>query len=630
MASNQKPKSTFNYKVFYLPGALLVLIILAALFQYVWKNALPFPFAWIPLAIGGYVVTRSTVEATIAKKKITAGMLVVTALIGTTAVGEYLSGAIVSFMMIFGEFLEDLTMEKTKNAVRELIRLVPTTCRKMMDGEFRVVSIRELRKGDLIQVQPGEKIAVDGVILKGQAAINEAAITGESMPVDKTVGDQVFVGTLNENGVIEIETSKLGGDTVLGTIIKTVKAAQENKGQAQRTADKFAEYFLPIILSICAITYLLTFDIMRVMTILVIACPCALVLATPTAVIASVGNRAKRGVLIKGGVALEACAKVTTLCLDKTGTITKGTPEVVGEFVQTSVAPEELYAAIALAEKNSGHPIAKALMRYLTEQKGVALDGIPNAEFEMLFGRGVRVTEQGELFEVSNRKVLADVTNDRSEAEDFVSKHEALGHTALLVVKSGRVLGGVAVADTIRDNVSEAMKRLKAAGIRRIVMLTGDNEYTAKAICAEAGIDEFRANLLPEQKLDAIRELQQKGEVVAMVGDGVNDAPALVLADVGIAMGAAGTDVAVEASSITLMADDIGMLPATFALCRRTFFIIKQNIWVFAFFVNVVGVLLSGMGFLNPILAAIIHNASSIFVVLNSSRLLGWRYETER
>ncbi len=629
-AQKAKKKSSFNFKVFIFPAVLAVLIVLGALFDYLWVGVIPFPVSILPLVLGGVFVIKSTVQATIAKKKITAGMLVVLALIGTTAVGEYLSGAIVAFMMIFGEFLEDLTMEKTKNAVRELIRLVPPTCRMLVDGEYKEVPLKSVRVGSMIQVRAGEKIAVDGVIKKGQAAINEASITGESMPADKTVGDKVFVGTLNETGVIEIEAEKLGSNTVLGKIIATVKAAQENKGDAQKSADVFAQYFLPIILVICVITFLITRDIMRVMTILVIACPCALVLATPTAVVASVGNRAKRGVLIKGGVAIETSAKVTTLCLDKTGTITNGTPEVIATQVAPGASEEEFLYSLAVCEKNSNHPIAKAVVSFLTGQKQMRMKDIPNAEFEMLFGRGVKAVDNGAVYEVSNKKLLEDAPAGADEIMPFVRQEESFGRTALVAVKDGRVLGALSVADTIRETVPASMQKLRDIGIQHIVMLTGDNEYTAKAICAEAGIDEFKANLLPEEKLDAIKEMKAKGEVVAMVGDGVNDAPALALADVGIAMGAAGTDVAIEAASITLMSDNIDALPAIFALCRRTYRIIQQNIWVFAVFVNVIGIALSGLGFLNPILAAIIHNASSIFVVLNSSRLLGWKFAGEK
>ena len=619
-----------NYQLVILPAfiGLLLIIILAALFEYVWPNVIPFQFELIPLILAGGYVFKSTFEATIALKKITAGMLVVLALIGCTYVGEYLAGAVVAFMMIFGELLEDLTMEKTKNAVRELVKLVPTTCRKLIDGEFKEIPIKQIRRGDIVQVITGERIPVDGTILKGHAAINEASITGESMPVDKSIDDNVFVGSLNENGVIEVQTVKIGGETVLGKIIKTVHMAQNNKGNAQKTADVFAKYFLPIILTICAVVWFLTFDIMRVMTILVIACPCALVLATPTAVVACVGNAAKRGVLIKGGVAVENCAKITTICYDKTGTITKGEPNVVDFIIFEENSEQEVLQAAAMAEKNSQHPIAKAIMKFVQEKDIINVAALPNADFEMLFGRGVKVKHDGAIYEVSNSKALADLGKRSEAAELYLASQEKLGRTTMIVIKDGLALGGIAVADIIREGVKDTMNQLRRSGIKRIIMLTGDNEVTAKAICDEAGITEYRANLLPDEKLKVIEQLKSEGEKVAMVGDGVNDAPALVLADLGIAMGAAGTDVAIEASSMALMSDSINMLPANFSLCKSTYRIVMQNIVFFAVLVNVVGVLFSGLGFLNPIMAAVIHNASSIFVVLNSSRLIGYKYRS--
>ena len=620
-------------KIYILPMTLLVLNILAIIFHFFIKISLPFPFEIIPLVIGGFIVIRSTLLATIKKRKVTAGLLVVLALIGTTYVGEYLSGSIVSFMMIFGEFLEDLTMKKTQNAVRSLIKLVPHKCRKKIGDKFELVSIREVRPGDIIQVIAGEKIPVDGIINNGQATINEAAITGESMPVDKSVHDKVFVGTLNENGVIEILTEKIGNETILGQIIKTVKNAQENKGNVQKTADRFAEFFLPTILFICFVTALLTKDIMRVMSILVIACPCALVLATPTAVIASVGNAAKKGVLIKGGVVIEEFAKVTTICFDKTGTITKGTPEVVDMFICDESKKQEFLETLAIVEKNSGHPIGKSIVKYLVNKENIDMNNIPNGEFDMLFGRGVKVKLDEKIYEVSNRRALEELNFEGSNSEkiyEFLDHEEKLGRTALVVLSNQNVLGCLSVADTVRPYIKDAINELKTLGIEDFIMLTGDNEYTASAICEEVGIEHFKANLLPQEKLDYIKKLQLEGKHVAMIGDGINDAPALTLANVGIAMGMAGTDIASDASDITLMSDRIDFLCETLALSKRTYFIIKQNIWVFAVLVNIIGILLSGLGFLNPIAAAIIHNASSIFVVLNSSRMLGYKYKNDR
>ncbi len=616
-----------KYKDFYFAGALLLLILLALVFEYAVK-ILPFDFAILPLIIGGGYVTWTTLEATIHLKKITAGIMVVLALIGTTYVGEYLAGAIVAFMMISGEFLENVTLNKTRNAVRALIKLVPETARKKIDGEYQEVSLKKIRVGDMLLVKPGERIAVDGVIVSGQAAINEASITGESMPVDKTAGDKVYVGTLNENGVLEIEAEKIGSDTTLGKIIRTVRMAQENKGNVQKIADRFAEYFTPVILLICAVVWFMTYDIMRVMAILVIACPCALVLATPTAVVASVGNAAKRGVLIKGGITIEKAAKITAVCLDKTGTLTVGKPKLVDIKTFNGVNESDVLTAAAIVEKNSQHPLAKAVLEY-AQTKG--LKSIPDSEdFSMMFGRGIKVKYNNILLEVSNSKALIDADIKASnDIVNYLKEQEQLGRTALIVIKDNTVIGGLAIADTIRSNMKEAIDLIRETGIKRVIMLTGDNEATAKAIAAQVGITEYYASLLPEDKLEIVKKLQGEGESVAMIGDGVNDAPALTLSDVGIAMGAVGTDVAIESSDIALMSDDMMMVSETFGLSKRTYGIIKQNIVLFAVIVNVAGVLLSSLGFLTPIVGAVIHNVSSIFVVLNSARMLTYTYNRQ-
>jgi heavy metal translocating P-type ATPase len=603
------------------------LILLSVLIDTILKIALPVPFAVLPLVLAGGYVIYTTWDAMLSARKITAGMLVVLALIGTTWVREYLSGAIVAFMMIFGESLEGLTTERTKNAVRDLIRLVPATCRKLVEGVFQEASIKTVRPGDIIQIIPGGRIPVDGVITKGQISINEASITGESMPADKGEGEMVYVGTFVENGVGEIRTEKIGNSTVLGRIIKTVHTAQENKGHYQKLADIYAAYFLPVIMAVCLLTGIVTRDIMRIMTILVIACPCALILATPTAVIASVGNAAKKGVVLKGGDAIEKLAKVTTICLDKTGTLTKGKPAVVAVMFCGEEA--EMLETLGIAEKNSQHPIAKAVLQYLKTDKNMDTDSLPDGAFEMLLGRGVQVVHEETLYEVSNWKCMEDMSEPSPDLISFLYEQEGFGRTVMIVSKNRKPLGVISVADTLRDGAFETIHRLKKMGISKIIMLTGDNESTARAICEEAGIDEFHANLLPDEKLNYLQELKKQGEKIAMVGDGVNDAPALALADVGIAMGGAGTEVAIETADIALMSDNINALPFTYALSKQTYRIIGQNIFVFACVVNVLGVTFSSLGFLNPVIGAIIHNASSVFVVLNSAKMLTWGKKLE-
>lgn len=620
VSSSKDQESFFSkYKKLSFPLLLAVMIFVTWL---LWRQGITARnWAVIPHIIGGTVIVWNTTLVTLAKRRITAGILVFMALIGTAYIHEYVAGAIVAFMMIFGEFLEEITLERTRNAVRELVNLAPDTARKNVNGEFKMVPVSEVQVDDIVLVQPGERIPVDGKIIKGQAAINESSITGESMPVDKETDDDVFVGTINENGVLEIQTEKVGQDTTLGKIIQVVRGAQENKGETQRTADHFAQYFVPVVLAICAVVWFLTTDLIRVMAVLVVACPCALVLATPTAVVASVGNAARRGGLIRGGISLEKAGVVDIICLDKTGTVTEGKPRVVNLTSFKGQKKEEVLKKALIAERDSQHPIAQAILDHGQKE---GFGSIPAAgDFEMLFGRGVRVKYSGEVIEVSNSRVLQEKDLDySSEVKDFLKKEERKGRTALVVLVNNTVIGGLSIADTIRPEVKGVVERFQVYGIKNILMLTGDNQATAKAIAQQAGITDYRANLLPEEKLAVIKELQEKGHTVAMVGDGVNDAPALTLADVGIAMGVIGTDVAVESSDIALMSDSLKLVPDLLILSKRTLRIIKQNIWVFAVLVNFLGVLASGLGHLSPIGAAIVHNMASVFVVVNSARLL--------
>lgn len=610
-----------RYRKWAFPSFLLVTI-LAGLIpgQEEW---LGFDIALIPMLVGGGFITYGTVIATLETRRVTAGVLVVIALIGTAFVGEYLAGAVVALMMIGGEFLEELTLEKTRNAVRELVRLVPDSARVLRDGAWVDTPVERLRPGDRVLVRPGERIPVDGKVHEGHAAVNQATLTGESMPVDKGPGDPVFVGTLNESGAIEIVAEKVGEETALGRIIQVVYEAQERKGGTQRIADRFATYFTPIILAICVAVWFGTGDLMRVMSVLVIACPCALVLATPTAVVAAVGNAAKRGVMIKGGVVLEVAGKIDTLLLDKTGTLTHGRPEVVAVAAFGGATEDQVIGLAAAAEEWSEHPIARAI---LSQARAHSLTWSRADNFTQVFGMGVHATLDGEVLRVGNRRLLqqADLT-DVTAGEQFLKAQEEQGRTALLVARGARVVGGIAVADTLRPDAAVAVQRIRDAGVQRVIMLTGDNEATARAIATQVGITEFRANLLPEEKLQVVEELKREGRTVAMVGDGVNDAPALMTADVGVAMGAVGTDVAFESAGIALMGDDLKMLSGILSLSRRTLNIIKQNIWLFAVVVNVVGIALASSGYLSPIAAAVVHNISSVFVVLNSARLLTYR-----
>lgn len=613
-----------QYKKLIFPGLLLGAIIASAFAGK--ENSLGFDWAVFPMLIGGGYITWSTLVAVLETKKITAGVMVVLALLGTGYVEEYLAGAIVAFMMIAGELLEDLTLDRTRHALGEIVKLAPSLAQVKGPAGFKVIPIEDVRVGDIVLVKPGERIPIDGEIIKGQAAINESSLTGESLPVDKSPGDQVFVGTLNEDGVLEIRTEKIGENTTLGRIITIIREAQGKKGAIQKTADKFAQYFTPVVLLICGLVWGVTQDLFRVMTVLVIACPCALVLATPTAVVASVGNAARRGGVIKGGVTLETAGKVTVVCLDKTGTVTEGDIRVVQVVSFSPLSKLDIVEKAALAEKFSQHPIGKAIWEYAVAS---GVGDIPDADdFKMLTGRGVEAVYQGVSIEVFNHRVLEEQKDcPNPDIRAFIKEEEQKGCTALLVLINQEIVGGISLADTMRKDAKRMVEQLKKIGIRKILMLTGDNEETARTIAGQAGITAYQADLLPEDKLRVIQELQAQGEVVAMVGDGVNDAPALMLADVGIAMGVIGTDVAIEAADIALLSENLSMIPEILSLSRITLSLIKQNIIVFAVGVNLIGVTLASSGFLTPIAGAVVHNLASLMVVSNSARLLAYRYE---
>ena len=630
-----KAQRASRYRKFLFPGFLLLLIALSTVDNYLVDLLAEDLFGIAGMLIGGGFIAYQTFIVVINKRRITAGVLVVLAIVGTAYVGEYLAGAVVAFMMIAGEFLEEITLDRTRNSVRELIHLVPETARLKQGETYREVAVGEVAVGDVVIVRPGERIPVDGEVVSGQAAVDESALTGESMPVDKAEGSAAFVGTLNKSGVLEVRAAKVGTDTMLGKIIRIVRESQENKGETQRLADRFATWFTPIVVSICVLVWFLNSGLdtdprlLRVMSVLVIACPCALVLATPTAVVATVGAAARHGALIKGGMVLENLARASVVCFDKTGTVTAGEPQVVDVTAFDSQPPGAVLRLAAIAEKHSGHPLGEAILaRAAADGAGTIPDG---SDFRMNFGKGIQIDYEGKRIEVANARYLDG--RDRSGApgvQEYLQAQESRGHTALLVSWDGEVIGGVALADTVRPEATSLAAQLKRLGVQRLVMLTGDNERTGRAIAEQVGIDEVRAGLLPEQKLQVIKDLQQAGETVVMVGDGVNDAPALTLADVGIAMGVAGTDVAVESADVALMADNLDLLPQLLRAARRTVGIVKQNIYLFAVLVNLAGVWLSGAGIFSPITAAVVHNLSSLVVVINSARLLHYRYADKR
>ncbi|MBS3949923.1 MAG: cation-translocating P-type ATPase, partial [Peptococcaceae bacterium] len=549
---NETEVSLFTHYRKWVFPVFLLLTILAALIPGQ-ERLLGLDIAVVPNLLGGAFIFYKTIVATLETRRITAGVLVVIALIGATYIGEYLAAAIVAFMMIAGEFLEEITLEKTRNAVRELVRLVPETALVLRDGQWVELSIDDLSPGDRVLVRSGERIPVDGKVVSGQGSVNQATLTGESMPVDKDIDAPVFVGTLLEAGALEVNVERVGEDSALGRIIQVVYEAQEKKGQTQRVADKFASYFTPVILLLSVVVWFATQDLIRVMSVLVIACPCALVLATPTAVVAAVGNAAKRGVMIKGGAVLELAGKINVLLLDKTGTLTRGQPEIVHVASLTGQSEAQIIAVSAAVEELSEHPISRAVIRY-ARNMGIAWK--PASEFRQVFGVGVQAVVENNHIQVGNRRILDQHSFvNKTDGQRFADEQESRGRTALLVAQGNIIIGGLAVADTIRPRAASAIRRIKEVGVENIIMLTGDNKMVASAIAEQVGITSLRADLLPEDKLQIVSALKAEGKTVGMVGDGINDAPALMLSDVGIAMGAAGTRVAMESAGIALMGD---------------------------------------------------------------------------
>ena len=476
----------------------------------------------------------------------------------------------------------------------------------------------ELVIGDCIIARPGERLAVDGIVVGGESAVDESPITGESIPLDKKHGDKVFAGSINQSGMLEVEARTVGDDTTLARIRRLVEEAQASQAPVQRIADKVAKWYVPAALLLAAVVWGLTGNVVRSITVLIVFCPCALVLATPTAIVASIGHAARRLILVKGGEFAEMVGQTHTVAFDKTGTLTIGKPTVAELVRLDSVAAPELLRLAASAERFSEHPISIALRR-AAERDQFAL--FEPSEFLSVAGCGVEAQVDGKRVQVGRVKWLQGKGVVLTlEGQGRAAELEAVGHTVLAVATDGRVAGLIAVRDVLRPEAREAVSRLKTQGVRP-VMLTGDNECAARAIAADAGIDEVHSGLLPEDKLRLVREWQAQGRCVAFLGDGINDAPAMAAADIGLAMGAAGTAVAPETSDIAFLSDDLTKMPEIIALSRRTLKVIRQNI-AFSVVLNIISVLAAGLGWISPIGGATLHESGAMAVILNAVRLL--------
>ncbi len=578
---------------------------------------------WIATALAAFPICVGAIKSLLTRR-LNAEVLVAIAVIAAASVGEFIAAGEVAFIMLLGEELENYTTRRARRSLGSLLSLVPAIAR-VRKGDVEIeLPAAAVKVGDLVVVRPGERIPVDGVVRSGIAAVNQAAVTGESMPVDKHPGDEVYVGTLADTGALIIEATRVGADTTLARIAQLVEDAQQHKAPIQRTLDRLATWLVPVMLTLAALVFVATHDAHRAITVLIVACPCALILATPTAVMAGIGRAARAGILIKGGQHLEAAARLHTIVFDKTGTLTHGQPEVahVSRFDDHTEA--ELMQMAAVAEKMSAHPVGRAIMRK-AESLGIAASD--PVTFEAHHGRGVVAEHAGQRLVVGQRGLMNDNAVAISTAlDEHVEEHHEEGHTTVVVAHDGKICGTICVTDTVRAHADDSIKQLRQLGIEKIVMLTGDNQRVAMQIAGAVGVDEVKAEVLPEQKAQHIESLKagKRAGGVAMVGDGVNDAPALAVADLGIAMGVTGTDVANEAADIALMADDLSKIAFAVGLSRAALGIIKQGL-AFALVYNIAMVSLASTGHLGMIGGAIAHQISSVFVILNAMRLLRYR-----
>ena len=583
-------------------------------------NPLPFDMAWVVIALCGIPIILEAVIGLVTAFDIKADVLVSLALIASICIGETFAAGEVAFIMQLGGLLEELTVARARAGLEKLVHLTPQTARVLRDGKEEILPAERVRVEDRIRVLPGESIPVDGVILSGQTSINQAVMTGESLPVDKTVGDTVSSGTVNQFGAFEMEAAKVGEDSSIQRMIRLVQSADAGKAKIVGIADRWATWIVVIALSAAAITWAVTGQIIRAVTILVVFCPCALVLATPTAIMAAIGNATKHGFLVREGDALERLAKAKVIAFDKTGTLTCGVPEVVAaESVSARFGSDEVYRLAASAEQLSEHPLGKAIVR-CSKKTGAALAAAE--DFEMIPGRGVRARVEGKTVLAGSPALL----RERGAAISAVPAAEERvrqGCTVTYVAVDGVFAGFIALSDTLRRESADTIAALTVFGVQP-VLLTGDHENAAGTIAGELQIREVRANCLPEDKLRYIGEYQAKELPVCMIGDGVNDAPALKKADVGIAMGGVGSDIAVDAADIALVDDEVKELPHLVALSKRMMTTIKLNM-TFSMTLNFIAITLAIIGTLNPVAGALVHNAGSVLVITNSAFLLKWR-----
>lgn len=578
--------------------------------------------AWGAVIISGIPMLLLALTRLIREKWISSALLIAIAMVASLLIGEIFAAGEVAWIMALGALLEDWTVERAKKGLRNLINLTPQTGRRIVDGKEEMISVDEIKIGDTLRILPGESVPVDGEIINGTSSLDQSIMTGESLPIDKDVGDEVFCGTMNLYGAIDIKATSLGENSSLQKLIDLVKAADEKQAPTQRIADKWATWLVPVALIIAIAAWLITGNIERGVTVLVVFCPCALILATPTAIMAAIGQATKYGVLIKSGEALETLGGLNTLVFDKTGTLTYGNLAVSDIIsLKDDLDEMDVLNIVASCEELSEHPLAKAV---LDKAKEVKIDIEEPQDFKMFPGKGVSCKNSYGQVYAGNSKFLSGNNIDFNvDSELNQLKHE--GKASIIVALNDGVVGLIGLSDVIREDSKNMIENLHELGTETI-LLTGDNTETANYFASQVGIGKVYGNLLPQEKLDWIEKLKSEGKKVCMIGDGVNDAPALKTADVSVAMGSVGSDVAIEAADIALLGDDIGKIPYLKKLSNSTLFTIKANI-ILSMTINAVAIVCSVLGLLNPVTGAIVHNAGSCLVVLNAALLYDRKFD---
>ncbi|MBI5778350.1 MAG: cation-translocating P-type ATPase [Planctomycetes bacterium] len=642
----EKTRAYWAERIFFAQMALCAVLVIAANLVDLLHLA-PHPLAWEltlsnllslgVIIIGGYTILKGAIQALLVRD-LTVFTLVSIASIAAVIVGAYKEAAMVILIMLIGETLERFALRQSRKATTKLLNLAPvSTLVKRGTDEISIeleVPSESVKVDDILIIKPGARIPVDGVIVKGQGTLNESMLTGESLPVEKSAkdnggsasggkqSDTVYSGTINEGNAFEMKATKTGDDTKFALIKRLILEAESQKAPIQRVADRYAKYFIPLVLAISVIVFVLTLNIYTAITLLIVACPCALVLATPTAVITGLANASRKGILIKGGQYLEALGGLNALLIDKTGTLTTGKLAVTDIVPVGNNTESDVLSLAGLAERSSEHPIARAVLNKAAEFK----IPVPEPETcEIFKGSGIKATCRDKIIIVGNSRLISEEKiNITPAVNETIARLEGQGKTTLVVVRDKNIVGIIGVTDTLKSQAPEAIQKLKQAGIKKIAIITGDNLRVASAVAQQVGAPEFYAGMLPEDKVNKLKELKAQGFKVGMVGDGVNDAPALAAADVGLAMGAFGSDVAIEAADVSLMSDDLSKIPQAIALSRRVLGVIRQN-FSFSILYNIV-MMVVVTWFVqhqhNMIWGAVAHQLSSLLVIANSLRLL--------